>query len=159
MHVVKCWFNGAITRNKLRLNMIWCTAYMNAYYSYPCLLKNIWMFKPFDKDRLSNIYRIASRLAPSQWETSLLSNAVSHWLGANLESNLYLCSVITKPPLQWRHHGCDDVSNHQPHLCLLNRLFGRRSKKLRVTGLCAGNSPVTGEFPAQMASNAEYVSI
>ena len=31
--------------------------------------------------------------------------------------------------------------------------------KLRVTGLCAGNSPVTGEFPIQMASNAENVSI
>ena len=30
---------------------------------------------------------------------------------------------------------------------------------LRVTGLCAGNSPVTGEFPAQMASNSENVSI
>ena len=28
----------------------------------------------------------------------------------------------------------------------------------RVTGLCAGNSPVTGEFPAQMTSNAENVS-
>ena len=27
-----------------------------------------------------------SRLAPSQWETSLHSNTVSHWLGANLES-------------------------------------------------------------------------
>ena len=26
---------------------------------------------------------------------------------------------------------------------------------LRVTDLCAGNSPVTGEFPAQRASNAE----
>ena len=44
----------------------------------------------------------------------------------------------------------------------LSRLFGRRSKKiskLRVTGLCAGNSPGTGEFPAKMASNAEKVSI
>ena len=64
--------------------------------------------------------------------------------------------------LQWRHNGHDGVSNHQPHHCLLNRLFGRRSKKtskLRVTGLCAGNSPGTGEFPAQMASNAENVSI
>ena len=29
--------------------------------------------------------------------------------------------------------------------------------KLRITGLCAGNSLVTGEFPAQMASNAENV--
>ena len=27
--------------------------------------------------------------------------------------------------------------------------------KLHVTGLCAGISPVTGEFPAQRASNAE----
>ena len=64
--------------------------------------------------------------------------------------------------LQWRHNGHDGVSNHQPHHCLLNYLFGCRSKKtskLRVIGLCAGNSPVPGEFPAQMASNAENVSI
>ena len=54
------------------------------------------------------------------------------------------------------------LSYHQPHDCLLNRLYRRRSKKtskLRVTGLCTGNSPVTGEFPTQMASNAENVSI
>ena len=64
--------------------------------------------------------------------------------------------------LRWRHNELDGVSDHQSHDCLLNRLFGRRSKKtskLRVTGLCAGNSPETGEFPAQMASNAENVSI
>ena len=54
------------------------------------------------------------------------------------------------------------ISNHQPYDCLLNRLSRRRSKKtskLRVTGLCAGNSSVTGEFLAQMTSNAENVSI
>ena len=64
--------------------------------------------------------------------------------------------------LLWRHNGRDGVSKHQPRDCLLNRSFRRRSEKtskLRVTGLCAGNSPVTGEFPAQMASNAENVSI
>ena len=64
--------------------------------------------------------------------------------------------------LQWRHNGRNGVSNHQPRDCLLNRLFRRRSKKtpkLRVTGLCVGNSPVTGEFPTLMASNAENVSI
>ena len=64
--------------------------------------------------------------------------------------------------LHWRHNGQDRVSNHQPHDCLLNRLFRRRSEKiskLRVTGLCVGNSPETGEFPAQMASYAENVSI
>ena len=32
-----------------------------------------------------------SRFAPSQWETLLQSNTVSHWLGANLESALYYC--------------------------------------------------------------------
>ena len=64
--------------------------------------------------------------------------------------------------LQWRHNERDGVSNHQPHDCLLNHLFRHRSKKtskLRVNGLCGGNSPVTGEFPAQRASNAENVSI
>ena len=64
--------------------------------------------------------------------------------------------------LLWRDNGRGIVSNHQPHDCLLNRLFRRRSKKtskLRVTGLCVGNLPGTGEFPAQMASNAEDVSI
>ena len=64
--------------------------------------------------------------------------------------------------LEWRHNELDSVWNHQPHHCLLNRLFGCRSRKtskLRVTDLCAGNSPGTGEFPAQMASNAENVSI
>ena len=44
--------------------------------------------------------------------------------------------------------------------CLLNRLLQiKETSKLRDTGLCAGNSPGTGEFPAQMASNAENVSI
>ena len=64
--------------------------------------------------------------------------------------------------LQWRHDGRDGVSNHQPHHCLLNRLFRHRSKKtskLPTTGLCAGNSPVTGEFPTQLASRAANVSI
>ena len=70
--------------------------------------------------------------------------------------------VMSNLSLQWRHNGSNGVSNHQPHDCLLNRLFRRRSKKtskLHVTGLCAGNSPGTSEFPTQMASYAENVSI
>ena len=58
--------------------------------------------------------------------------------------------------LRWRHNGHGGVSNHQPRHCLLNRLFGCRSKKtskLRVSGPC-----VTGEFPAQMTGNSENVS-
>ena len=86
-------------------------------------------------------------------------------------------TVITQPPmltlllkkharglhsLLWRHNGRGSVSNHQPHYCLLNRLFRRKStktSKLRVTGLCAGNSLGTGEFPAQRVRNTENVSI
>ena len=33
--------------------------------------------------------------APSQWETSLQSNAISHWLGTNLESVLQLTTFKT----------------------------------------------------------------
>ena len=72
------------------------------------------------------------------------------------------CGPKNITQLRWRHNGHVGVSNHQPHDCLLNRLFRHRSKttsKLRVTGLCAGNSPGTGEFPAQIASYAENVSI
>ena len=73
----------------------------------------------------------------------------------------------SRPPFSWKtlqscHNEPDGVSNHRRLACLPNRLFGRRSKKtseLRVTGLCEGNSPVTGKFPTQRASNAENVSI
>ena len=90
-------------------------------------------------------------------------------LAAMAERETYLGLILCQVNLRWRHgalrwrrNGRDGVSNHQPHDCLLNRLFGCRSKKtsrLRVTGLCAGNSPVTGEFLAQKASNVENVSI
>ena len=67
----------------------------------------------------------------------------------NMLHLLILNSLITAEtekifPSRWRHTDRDGVSNHQPHDCLFNRLFRRRSKKtskLRVTGLCAGNPP------------------
>ena len=59
-----------------------------------------------------------------------------------------LCTLsrtrISYNTLHWRHNDHDGVWNHQPHGCLFNRLFRRRSKKtskLRVTGPCVGNSP------------------
>ena len=51
--------------------------------------------------------------------------------------------------LQWRYNGRDGVSNHQPHHCLLSRLFRRtlkKTRKLRVTYLCLGNSPASPVF-------------
>ena len=64
--------------------------------------------------------------------------------------------------LKWRYNERDGVPKHQRPDCLLNRLFRSRSRKtskLSVSGLCEGNSPMTGEFPAQRASNGENVSI
>ena len=40
-----------------------------------------------------------------------------------------------------------------------SRRWSKKTSKLRVTGLCEGNSPVTGEFFARRASNAKNVSI
>ena len=61
--------------------------------------------------------------------------------------------------LQWRHNERHGVSNHQPRDCYLNlRRRSKKTSKLRVTGLCEGNSPVTDEFPAQRVSNAENAS-
>ena len=61
--------------------------------------------------------------------------------------------------LQWRHNERDGVSNHQPHDCLPNGLFKRRSKKtskLRVTVFVRGihrwpvNSPHKGPVTRKM---------
>ena len=60
-------------------------------------------------------------------------------IGRHLSSDIFI-SVS----LHWRHNDQDGVSNHQPVGCLLNRLFRRgwkKTPKLRVTGLCGGNSP------------------
>ena len=76
-------------------------------------------------------------------------------------ANGYLWSSLSDTS-QWRHNERHGVSNHRRLDCLFNRLFMHRSKKLsklRITGLCEGDSPVTGEFPTQMASNAENASI
>ena len=60
--------------------------------------------------------------------------------------------------LQWRYNGCDGVPNHQPHYCLLNCLFWRRSKKTpkpRATGLVWGIHRWQMNSPHKMASKAE----
>ena len=110
--------------------------------------------------RLTKVFSVVCKHAPNSEVKSPLCGIVVNLVRSTL------CVMIHWPlhydALQWRHNGRYRVSNHQPYDCLLNRLFRRRSmkaSKLRVIGLCVGNSPVTDEFPAQMASNAENVSI
>ena len=70
------------------------------------------------------------------WISGSYSNRIRRSLAMNLSTSTL--------PLHWHHNDHDGVSNHQPHGYLLSRLFRRRSKKtskLRVNGLCVGNSP------------------
>ena len=93
-------------------------------------------------------------LSFDDYENSCASS-YHHQIGSNMShqplfrvrswnNDMHYMSCYALIALRWRHNGRDSVSNHQPHDCLLNRLFRRRSKKtskLRVTGLCAVNSP------------------
>ena len=146
------------------------------------------VFRPISRSHWPKRFPILPRFYRSSWLGRQLSTLSSHeiwhifclvWVKSNLTCTIFTCGkqlyrrlyccicmlvlgswiIVT---LQWRHNGRDGVSNHQPHHCLLNLLFRRRSKKtskFRVTGLCAGNSTVTGEFPAQVGSNAKNASI
>ena len=55
------------------------------------------------------LHRADSRFVPSQWETALLCNDVSHWLGTNLESALpkdetYQCTIFEWVAVTWLQH-------------------------------------------------------
>ena len=57
---------------------------------------------------------------------------------------------------KWRHNERDGVSNHRRILIACSTVFFRRrskkTRKLRITGLCDGNPTVTVGFPSQRAS-------
>ena len=70
----------------------------------------------------NGIYMADVRLVPSQWETALQSNAVSHWLGANVESALLdIC------PLQKRV-SCHVFSAKYNELYTYHIISGQRIK-------------------------------
>ena len=58
-------------------------------------------------------HRADSRFAPSQWETSLQSNAVSHLPGANLEQSLSRCVYLIRSHVEGtnEYQGWDDQCN------------------------------------------------
>ena len=96
-----------------------------------------------------------SNLVKSHFPMIYLLNRLIFFAAQENKTYLRDCQ---KNALKWRHNERDDISDHQRLECLLKLLIRRRSKKtskLRVTGLCEGNSSVTGEFPAERASNAE----
>ena len=80
-------------------------------------------------------------------------------MGLEPTASHLISSVYTNMSDMLTHLCITMTSNHQPRECLLSRFLGRRSKKTSKLRVTAGNSPVTGEFRAQVASNAENVSI
>ena len=120
------------------------------------------------------MYWIWNKLRKYQWSDSVTAHTYGcaiylknqstckRYTIAHTWASLVPAQCVSFATLQWRHNGCDGVSNPQPRHCFLNCLLRHRSKKtskLQVTGLCARNSPVNGEFPTQMASNSENVSM
>ena len=74
----------------------------------------------------------------------LVSQQRLHGIFLSGDLQVWRYTAYASCPLRWRHNERNSDSNHQPHGCLLKRLFRRRSRKttkLRVTGLCVGNSP------------------
>ena len=110
-----------------------------------------WYWSPFSET--------GSLEKQSKYKLNLMQTQIVpwHWPSTSNRSQWADCvENLVWPPSQQLYY--NDVimgamaSQMASHDCLLNRPFRRRSKKtskLRVTGLCVGNSPVTGEFPAQ----------
>ena len=149
------------------------------------MLKEIWMsvnklfLRSINKDA-HLAHRADSRLAPNQWETSLQSNAVSHWLGANLESALSthflqcpVKNIILTLPLwtyiEYTAWGWEQLYKQRCGGWVEAASSGRWSQQTNLTSqhgdasdiadpLC-GKPPlvigVTGGFPTQRASQSE----
>ena len=90
----------------------------------------------FSQDIVS--IRADSRFVPSQWEMALQSNAIFHWLGANLESPHSMYRWYNAVSL-WHHQFSPKYSSWRHQMETFSALMT----------LCVGNSLVTVEFPTQ----------
>ena len=85
-------------------------------------------------------------------------NLCCHWLKGLLRRPV---AVIRQDPgIHYNDVMMSTMASQMTSLVIVystvySRSRSKKISKLRVTDLCAGNSPVTGEFPAQTASNAE----
>ena len=117
----------------------------------------------------------------------MVANSVSHlWFDIDLETDNYVWEAIFQTNLiklevvdsqtlcvAWWQTSLLDIMKHYSGVIMdatpsqiasVSIVYSivwsgayKKTPKLPVTGLCGGNWPVTGEFPAQMASNAENV--
>ena len=117
-------------------------------------------------------------LSRFRWSVYLYSSGLLHWhWGDRIVDQVFWCTDhathkalyafskiqgcnILVNHLQWRNNACNGVSNHWRLDRLLNHCSGADQRKHQSSASLAfgGNSPVTGEYPVQMASNTENVS-
>ena len=77
--------------------------------------------------------------------------------------NVVACARLTFQTFNLQHYDGVIMGAMASQITNLTIVYSRRrskrTSKFRITGLCEGNSPVTGEFSEQMANNAENISI
>ena len=93
--------------------------------------------------RLRYCNRADSRFAPSQWETALLCNGVSHWLGASLESALLQDSHLSHDLILYIH-------NYRSFYCwetpiLKSMLFGNNFQSWLLIGWQHSGQPIRSQ--------------
>ena len=152
--ICECW-NSPKFRFEIRSEMITQCTFLS-WVTFIPNLKDIRITHEKLQVRQDSVYRRTNGERIDEIILKIKYSTVSSHIVKHMKLLTYEAALL------WSHNGHNGVSNHQTHECLLNRPSRPRSKKiskLSVTGLFAGNSPETVEFPAQMASNAENVSI
>ena len=94
------------------------------------------------------------RCCVAEWmpATTLIATAESSYA-------LYALRLVHYNDVIMSAMACQVTSLTIVYPTVYSRCRSQKTSKLRVTGLCEENSPVTDEFPAQRASNVENVSI
>ena len=85
--VWKWYFINSLPHPTGLMSLTFCSSHDIVPYIKSTLVAVAW-HSPISAPNNTILHRAGSRFAPSQWETELLCNYVSHWLGTSLESAL-----------------------------------------------------------------------
>ena len=131
---------------------------MNSNWSYSPETPNLGQIQQFLKPCDLEIWQMTlqNNRAPLLCYFKLCASFRTHWwiqIGVTVRKRsiwVKIGNFLSRVTTTVHHNGHYSVSNHQPRECLLNSLIRCRSNKtskLRVTGLCVGNSPGPVNFP------------
>ena len=118
---LSCAADVIINMNLWDANLPYSNGVETAIFWEHCINSMVsrWQFNPFHR----------GRILPSHWPENKFVHSGHEPASCMSCRNVFYppCNKCTSiPTLQWRHNGRDGVSNHQPHDCLLNRIFRLR---------------------------------